>query len=216
VNNTESNLPPPSETAATVERNVFGVTDDKSRRRAIREALLGVVKCTFLIPLIFYLRFREIGPLGWGTTVFFDAYCLLTAIGLYFRPRKEYHSPVKLKGDWIDRIGAFWLVGCAFGPFFGWIVTTGAIPITLTSWRWLYGFRIFLSACIPILLALPLTRYIRGKSAWVALPLLVCVTLLPVSTAMNVSQDLWEGPVTRQNDSTGRSALYLKHTGWAL
>lgn len=25
---------------------------------------------------------------------------------------------------WVDRAGAFWLVSCAFGPFFGWIVTS--------------------------------------------------------------------------------------------
>ena len=86
---------------------------------------------TALIPLIFYLRFRRVGPLGWGTTVFFDTYCVLAAIGLYFRPRTEYHSPVALRGNWLDRVCAFWLVGCAFGPFFGWIVTTGVFPITL-------------------------------------------------------------------------------------
>ena len=34
-----------------------------------------------------YLRFHEVGPLGWGTTVFFAVYCIVTAIGLYFGPR---------------------------------------------------------------------------------------------------------------------------------
>ena len=63
-----------------------------------------------LVPLIFYLdslRYgrAEVGPLGWGLTVFFVMYCLLTAIGLYFRPRTEFHSPVRLRGDWADRVG---------------------------------------------------------------------------------------------------------------
>jgi hypothetical protein len=172
------------ETADKVARTFFGVTDEVSRRSVIRQCLTSIVWCTLLIPSAFYLRFRHIGPLGWGTTVFFDVYCLLTAIGLYFRPRTEYHSPVALRGDWLDRIGAFWLVGCAFGPFFGWIVTTGTFPITATSWRWLYGLRVFLAAVIPLLLALPLTRYVRGKASRVALPLLVGVTLLPISSAM--------------------------------
>jgi hypothetical protein len=165
---------------------------------------------------LFYLRFREVGPLGWGTTIFFIVYFLLCAVGLYFRPRTAYHSPVTLRGDWLDRMGSFWLVGCAFGPFFGWIITTGVFPITLNSWRWLYGLRVIMAAAVPIILALPLTRYVRGKSALVALPLLVCVTLLPVSSAMNVSRDLWEGPIVQQARSTGQPELYLKHTERSL
>jgi len=69
---------------------------------------------------------------------------------------------------------------------------------------------VFLAAALPILLALPLTRYVRRKSTLIALPLLVVVTLPPVSTAMNVSMDLWEG--ASQFASSGRPELYLKHT----
>jgi len=201
-------LPNPEEVSAGVAEKFFGVTDDASRKRVIRRCLISTIWFTVLIPVIFFLRFREVGPLGWGTTVFFDAFCLLSAIGLYFQPRKEYHSPVLLKGNWLDRVGAFWLVACVFGPFLGWIMTQGAVPITVNSWRWLYGARVFLAAGLPVLTALPLTRYVRGKAAWVAAPLLMLVTLLPVSTAMSVSQDLWEGPVRKE--STGK--LYLKHT----
>ena len=200
------------ETADKAAKDYFGVTDPLSRRRAIRHCLLGSLWCAILVPAAFYLRFQEVGPLGWGTTVFLVVWELLAAIGLYFRPRTEYHSPVRLRGDWLDRVGAFWLVGCAFGPFFGWIVTTGVFPITPSSWQWLYGLRTFLAAGIPVLLALPLTRYIRGKSTWVALPLLIIVTLLPVSSAMNVSLDLWEGPGVRQVPQTGELVWYLKHT----
>jgi hypothetical protein len=205
----------PQETSRKIASTFFGVTDEVSRRQVIRRSLISIPWLTVLVPLAFYLRFRHIGPLGWGTTVFFDVYCLLTAVGLYFQPRTEYHSPVALNGDLLDRIGAFWLVGCAFGPFFGWIATTGVIPITPTTWSWLYALRVFLAAGVPLLLALPLTRYVRGKSAWVALPLLVGVTLLPISSAMNVSRDLWEGPV-RQVDSGGGPGLYLKHTKRSL
>ncbi|HSS22167.1 MAG TPA: hypothetical protein VLL54_19005 [Pyrinomonadaceae bacterium] len=203
--------PNPQEVSAYAARKFFGVVDEESRTRAIRRSLTSVIWFTVLVPVIFYLRFHRVGPLGWGTTVFFDVYCVLSAIGLYFQPRTEYHSPVALKGNWIDRVGAFWLVACAFGPFFGWIVTTGTFPITQNSWRWLYGLRVFLAAGLPIITALPLTRYLRGKSALVSLPLLLLVTLLPVSTAMRVSQDLWDGPVQRED-----SQLYLKHTERSL
>jgi len=212
----------PQETADRVAASpLFGVTDEASRRRVIRQCLLAIPWIVVLVPLIFYLdslRYgrAEVGPLGWGMTVFFVMYCLLTAIGLFFRPRTEFHSPVRLRGDWADRVGAFWLVSCAFGPFFGWIVTTGIIPITPTSWRWLYGLQVFLAAGVPLLLTLPLTRYVRGKSTLVALPMLVFVTLLPVLTALTASQDLWEGPVVSSVRFNGQPVWRLKHTGVEL
>ena len=211
-----THLPTPTETADRVAETFFGVTDEASRRRAIRQCLLAAPQFAVGIPALFYLRFGRVGPLGWGTTVFFVVYCLLCAVGLYFRPRVEYHSPVPLSGDWLDRVGAFWLVGCAFGPLLGWFFTTGTIPVTHASWHRLYGLRVLFAAVVPAALALPLTRYVRGRSARVALPLLVLVTLLPVSTAMNASLDLWEGPSARVSPADGRTELYLRHTGQSL
>jgi len=205
----------PQETADAMARVFTGATDDVSRRRAILEWLGAVPKITALIPMAFYLRFGAIGPLGWGLAVFFDVYCLLWAVGLYFGPRAEYHSQVRPRRDWVDRIGAFWLVGCAFGPLFGWLVTE-AFPITPGSWHWLYGLRAFLAAGVPLVLALPLLRYVRGKSSLVAAPLLVIITLLPVSTAVPVIQDLWEGPSVRKAPSTSEPEFYLKRTERSL
>jgi hypothetical protein len=214
VNNSSDKTP--QQVHDEVAETYFGVTDDVSRRRVIGQCLAGAGQAAVLVPALFYLRFGYIGPLGWGTTVFFVAYLLVTAIALYFRPRTEYHSPVRLRGDWLDRIGAFWLVGCVFGPLFGWIITSGALPITQHSWRWFFGLRVFLGAAIPVLLALPLTRYVRGRSALIALPLLICITLLAASSAMNASRDLWDGPISGQEWSTGRPFLYLRHTGRVL
>jgi len=182
-----------------------------SRRRVILEWLGATPKITALIPMAFYLEFGAIGRLGWGCAVFLDVYCLLWAIGLYFLPRTEYYSPVQLRRDWVDRVGAFWLVGCAFGPLLGWLVTE-TFPITPDSWHWLYGLRALLAAGVPLVLALPLLRYVRGKSSLVALPLLVVITLLPVSTAIPVIQDLLEGPCVRQAPSTSEPEFYLKRT----
>jgi hypothetical protein len=137
-------------------------------------------------------------------TVFFVAYCVIAAVGLFFRPRTEFHTTVKLRGDWRDKVGAFWLVACAFGPFFGWIATN-VLPVTAHSWVWVYGLRVFLAAVLPLITAIPLTRYIQGKAAWVSLPLLILVTLLPVSSAFNASRDLFDGPVNGVLVHTGRT-----------
>jgi hypothetical protein len=153
---------------------------------------LGAVQSAVFIPLIFKFRFGVVGDMGWGTTVFFVAYCLLAAVGLFFGPRTEFHTTVTPRGDWRDKVGGFWLVACTFGPFLGW-VATNVLPVTADSWRWVYGLRVFLAAGLPLITAIPLTRYVRGKAAWVSLPMLILITLLPVSSAFSVSRDLRDG-----------------------
>lgn len=208
---------PPVETARKVAHTFFGVgSDNASRQEAIRNLLVAAASFAVLVPLLFYMEFGEVGPLGWGMTIFFVVYCLLAATGLYFLPRPEYHSPVAPRGDWVDHLGAFWLVSCAFGPFFGWVLTS-ILPLTVSSWRWVYGLRVLLAAGLPLITALPLTRYLRGKAILVALPIMLIVTMLPIWSAVNVSRDLFEGPIVQQvqsvnNPSETMNELYLPHT----
>ena len=184
--------------------------------RHIRRGLLGVVSSVIFIPLIFYLRFGIVGPLGWGLTVFLSAVSLLVEVGLYFRARPEYHTPVRLRNVWLDRVGAFWLAACAFGPLFGWVLTS-AFVLTEDNWRWLYWGRVILGIGLPVLTALPLLRYVRGPGVPVMIALLVGVTALPIWSAWATLRDLRSGPVnlsTRRASAAGRSAeaLYLPHT----
>jgi len=212
--------PPSAETPPTIAKRIgrifFGASADPAAdRRAIRQWLLGAIESAVLIPAIFYWRFGEVSGLGWGTTFFFVVYCLLSAIGLYFLPRPEFHTPVPLRGDWLDRIGAFWLVACVFGPLAGWFLSA-LFPLTVDSWRWIYGLRIVLAAFLPLITALALTRYVRGKAGWVALPLLVEVTLLPIWSVVRVSQDYLRGPIIRQVEAAGVPEFYLPYTAQAL
>lgn len=203
---------PEEEISDKISEKYFGVGSDPAERQpAIRRLLLSALLCAFLIPVLFFIRFGVVDGFAWGVTIFFVGYCLLAAVGLYFRPRQEFHTPVRLIGDWLDRIGAFWLVACVFGPFFGWVLTS-ALPITESSWRWLYGLRFVLGGVLPLLTALPLTRYLRGKAIWVGLPVLVVVTVLAVWSVVNVGRDLWAGPVVQQLQSEGTGGLFLQYT----
>src|SRR6185369_4723575 len=87
---------------------------------------------------------------------------------------------------------AFWLVACAFGPFFGWLVT--AIPPTLTTWKWQYLGRASLAVLLPVITAVPLVPYARGKAALIAIPLLLVITALPILSCVWVLGDLQQGP----------------------
>jgi len=190
-------------------------TDRDPNRAVVRDLLIGAVMGAVYLPLRFYLRFGYVPGFGWGATIFLVTVCILAAIGLYFRQRTEYHSPVPLRGDWVDKIGAFWLVSCAFGPLLGWIITS-VFPITLSTWRWLYMTRVFFAVALPVITALPMIRYLRGEVTFVALSLLVIITLLPIFSAVNVSRDLWAGPITRQVQSIHQPELYLRYTGKSL
>jgi hypothetical protein len=204
------------QTAERVVRSFFRQqTDAASIKQNVRRWLIGAVWAVVLIPLLFYLRFGEVGPLGWGVTIFFAVYCLLSAMGLYFLVRPSYHTPVKLRNNWLDHIGAFWLVACAFGPLFGWILTS--FSLTESTWRWLYWGRVGLCIGLPVLTALPLLRYVRGMGAPLMLAILLGVTALPVWSGWSTWQDLQAGPITRPArgaTSSGRfvEELYLPHT----
>jgi hypothetical protein len=116
------------------------------------------------------------------------------------------HTPVELKNDWLDKVGSFWLVTCAFGPLFGWLLTS-AFSLTVDNWRWFYGGRVALAVGLPIVTALALLRYVRGKGAPLMLALLIGVTALPVWSAWATMMDLRNGPVRSEQIN-----LLLPHT----
>lgn len=98
----------------------FGARPDK-RRRGIREFPVGAAAAAVVVPVLFVLRFGELTGFAWGATTVLVVLHLLGALALFLRPRTEYRTTVALKGDRADRIGAWWLVACAGGAFFGWI-----------------------------------------------------------------------------------------------
>jgi hypothetical protein len=208
------NNPPrsPQETAKKIAEHFFGIGDSNAERMsAIRRLLGGAIVCAVLIPLLFYFQFGEVGGLGWGMTIFFVIYCLVAALAEVMRPKTEYHTPVRLHNDWADRVGAFWLVACVFGPLLGWGMTA-AFPLTESTWRWLYTLRFALATLLPVLTALPLIRYLRGKAVWIGLPLLVFITLLPILSVVNVGRDLWDGPIAQQAQTGHDIVWYLQYS----
>jgi hypothetical protein len=170
--------------------NVASIEGDN--RQLGKRFLLGAVWAAILTPLLFYLKFGTLNWFSISFTIFLVVLCLLFALGFFFQTKTEYHTKVAMEGNLADRIGAFWLVACAFGPFLGWIIT--AFPPTEISWNWQYLARAFLSVILPVVTAVPLVPYARGKAAMVAGPLLVVITALPITSCLWVLADLNDGP----------------------
>ena len=175
----------------------FKVASIRGDNRAlVRKFLLGAVWSAIVTPLLFYLWFGDVGWFAIGFTVFLTTLCLLFALGFFIQTKTEYHTPVPMEGSIADRIGAFWLIACAFGPFFGWIITS--FPPTEGSWRWQYLLRAFLSVVVPVITAVPLVPYVRGKATLIALPLLLVITALPITSCLWVLADMHDGPQVAQ------------------
>jgi MFS family permease len=145
---------------------------------------------TLLILPIFYVETESIGfTLGaFGILV---GFLLLVAFGFYIADEPQFHTTVAFKNDWLDKLGALWLVAICFGPIVGYLISL--FQPTLKSWRWQFSARIFLAAVLPVLLSLPLYRYARGKTALLAVPLLIGLTLLPCLTIYWTARDLAAG-----------------------
>jgi hypothetical protein len=202
-----------------------------ANRLAARRFLLGAPWLAVGIPLLFYLGFGVVDSFALAFTAFMVVLCLLIAVGLYYGDQSVLHTPVIPRSRLLSSVGGFWLVACAFGPFFGWVVTTPMAPLTEDNWWWRYAVRAALSVGMPLLTALPLLVYVRGKGWFIMLLLLVGVTSLPVWSGVNTLFDLREGPVVQRAtgySNASRDSFYpnadghlfmltlLSHTGRAI
>jgi len=167
--------------------------------RSVRAYLIAALQAVFVIPFLFYLRFGKIDAFALSFTCFIVVLCLLAALGFFFsdKPATQTSEARKWRGGPFDYVGAFWLLACAFGPFFGWAATEG-FALTEANWRWRYVVRVVLCVALPLVTSLPLYVYVRGRYRYVALLLLVCVTALPIWSALNTISDLREGPEVRR------------------
>jgi hypothetical protein len=164
----------------------------ENNRLLARRYLLAASSAAVLTPALFYLRFGEVSCFAIGFTVFLVVLCLLVALGFYIQDRPSFQTEVGPGNQLADRVGAFWLVACAFGPFFGWLIT--ALTLNAGNWRWIYLSRVFLAVVLPVITAVPLVRYARGRAALIALPLLLIITALPMLSCWWVIADLHDGP----------------------
>lgn len=202
VRGVERPVAPADEPRAVSERAAQsddGAKDDsEENRRSVRAFLIGAAQAAVIIPVLFFLAFGEINAFALSFTAFIVVLMLLVALGYSVPDKTDGQTLVARRGGPLDYVGAFWLVACAFGPFFGWIMTTSLVALTEGNWRWRYAARAVLSVGVPLLTALPLFLYVRGKYWYVVLMLLVGLTSLSAWSGVNTVLDLREGPSVKQ------------------
>lgn len=173
-------------------------SDPVEDRRSAFAFLKSAAWAAVVIPALFYLRFGVIDSFALSFTGFMVVLCLLVALGYSVADKPELRTTASPKAGLSGRVGGFWLVACAFGPFFGWLITTPVVGLTESNWWWRYVVRVVLCVGLPVLTALPLLVYVRGKGWPVMLVVLTVVTALPAWSGLNSLRDLREGPLVRR------------------
>ena len=111
-----------------------------ARPSTMKKTLIGAVVLLTGIPALFYLNFGEVGPVGFGLTVFLVCVTVLAGLGQYANDQGSKYSPsnaIIIRCDWLDKVTFAGLVWFVLGPFFGLFVSSStALPPTETSWRW--------------------------------------------------------------------------------
>jgi len=158
----------------------FGSVDTQaSLWIVIPTAASSVTASFFLVLLIFYLEFGELPAFAFGFATFLVVLQILMIIGIRFAGRTEVHVSGRARGSAGNRLGAFWLVACAFGAFLGWVA--GSLAANYPQYQLpLLAVKVMLTIVVPVTTMLPNVFYIQKKAAYIQVPILVGVTLLPV------------------------------------
>jgi hypothetical protein len=160
--------------ADIVTKGYFGFSQNTPKQTIIKELLSGIPWVLVIVPGVFYLTFSEVGPIGWGLTVFFTCYLILASIAIHYRDQPDKHAKLQTSGSLGDKIGGLWLLACVFGPLIAWIIgQTGLYGVEREGVNLA---RVFFSAILPILSALPLLRYVHRKNFYITIPILIIIT----------------------------------------
>jgi ABC-type polysaccharide/polyol phosphate export permease len=154
------------------------------------KAFFSILLSAVLFLIIFWLRFGELPPFAWGFALFLITMQILIITGLRFLNRPDVHTQPPARNDWIDKIGAWWLMACAFGAFFGWIC--GQLAVWFPDYRQFFQIaKVIFTIVLPVLTMLPNLRYISKNAAYIQVPILVLVTLLPILVGIDALITLW-------------------------
>lgn len=164
---------------STEESSINGVSVAASLWVLVPKAALGIALSIAAVFLRSWGEFGYVSMFAVGFAIFIAAFEVLLIVGLRFADRPDVHTTVKPQNDVFDRLGAWWLIACAFGAFFGWIV--GNMVVFLPDhWRVVMVVKVFFTIVVPVASMLPNLRYVSRNAAYVQVPILIFITLLPM------------------------------------
>lgn len=172
---------------------VFGdVNAEASLWVLLPKMFLNISISTALILLIFWMYFGAPDFFAFGFAVFFAVLQILIIVGLRFQNRTDVHAEKHLKNDRLDKIGAWWLMACAFGALSGWATGQAGSYFSSNGQLFFHFLKVFLTIFLPVITMLPNICYVGKNSAHIQIPLLISITILPIFTGMNSLIVIWK------------------------
>jgi hypothetical protein len=172
----------------------------------------GVAAVALFVPALFWFRY---GDLRFGPAV--AGFLLLLVLGVQFLPElnRKYgpeQAAQTVKRGPFDALGVVWLLAIPFAPFIAWVI--GSLStVNAHTWRWVLGTKAFLCVALPLVCALPLLRYVRGRAAPYSLLILFLGTIFPVSIGWPSAADFLRGPGWEAVDVAGSFRVHLTVRG---
>jgi hypothetical protein len=165
----------------------------------MRRTLIGVIVLLMGVPALFYLNFGEVGPIGFGLSVFLVCATLLLGLGRYANEQESRYAPsnaIIIRNDWMDKVTFIGVVFFVLGPFIGLFVSSStALLPTESSWRWQYAVRVVFAVVMPLATAvLILVFHVERRSLPVYVPLVLLIAALPAWSGVRPLIDLYYGP----------------------
>ena len=184
--------PDNSKVVSVIPNRFDGADVEGSLWLLVPRVAVGIAASVFLVLAGFWLQLGEIPMYAIGFCVFLIALQILLIVGLRFGNRPEVHTKVAPKNGLLDKIGAWWLMACAFGAFFGWVAGT-LVSFSPEYWYLFLSFKVFLTILLPVATMLPNIRYISRNAAYIQVPIMFVVTLLPILVGLGAAMTLIAG-----------------------
>ena len=169
---------------------IFGVSAKASLWLLLPRVAAGIALSTAFTFGIFWLRFGEVNSFTALIAACAAVFQGLLVVGLRHADRAEAAGTPNEQG-FLFKLGAFWLVAVFFGPVIGWFTAEAAKGSPEYSIL-LHASTLILTTVLPIITSIPNYRYVRASSAYITLPLLLVVSLLPSLVGAGSAVELWK------------------------
>jgi hypothetical protein len=162
-------------------------------------ALVTIPLSSAVILFLFRVGLGQFETVGIGVAAFFALVQLgfLVVPPLTTRARRDgklgsVAGTPPLASSRLDALAVVWLLAIPFGPVIGW-VATNSFAVTASNWRLLLGIRATVCILVPLLGALSMLRFVRGKTAGLAAAILGVGTVFPMFAGRAAAMDLMNG-----------------------
>ena len=173
-------------TKEKTEKGIYGVPETASLWLLIPRLAIGIIISTIFLFAIFWLQFGEVSTFVALAALLVAVFQVFLVIGL--RHQKTLATNVHRPPGSFDRLGSFWLVAAFFGTVFAWFTSdwANAYPSTL-----LHIVTVIMSILLPIATSIPNYRYVTAPNAYITIPILTIVTLIPSIVGWGSTAALW-------------------------